>query len=617
MAEETLGTKLAVEYETLRRREHELITSLLEMLPKIDGLPEERIAQVRDALFHADNPFLIVFVGPFSSGKSSLINALIGEEILPVGPIPTTDRISILRWGETHERVRSGEFDTVFHPASLLRKVSFVDTPGLESIFQKHEETTRRFLHRADLVLLVMLSTQAMTASTLTYLKMLQEFGKTVILVINQADLLSPDDAKAVRDYVLEQSLSQLGYKPEVWLASAAAAQSANRADGEVDRKAWEESGLHRIERYVDTQLGDVARLRQKLQTPLQIVQSANQAALEALRANQSALDQYQSIGENIERQLAAQKREQDRAVRETMELVNAKFVEAAKRGGAAIRDLFRFSNALASIWRGLLELLGLGGVARRMRGEYVRTAFEQFKAFEPIEQLPEVVEKLAPRLEGKDIQDMEDLVKYSRREIDALPAAIRSKVIGDVKPPQRYDREALQAMRPQLGEIEEEARVVETAGLERTARNTFLYLAAWEVVVIAVLVFLLQGGGLFDASQEPLRLILFLITLAVGLVGLLLLPLRGRWLATAYANRLDRLQARYVEVISRAADRQVSYGMQLRQDVVAPLTRLVEAQTGIQTEQLSRLQSVQQEIVAIERELASLGKPSFLGLRG
>ena len=617
MAEETLGTKLAVEYEALRRREHELITSLLEVLPKIDGLPENRIAQVRDALFHADNPFLVVFVGPFSSGKSSLINALVGDEILLVGPVPTTDRISILRWGETHERVRSGEYDTVFHPSPLLRKVSFVDTPGLESIFQKHEETTRKFLHRADLVLLVMLSTQAMTASNLSYLKILQEFGKTVILVINQADLLTPDDAKSVREYVVEQSLSQLGYKPEVWLASARSAQAARSSEGQLDRRAWEESGLHKIERYVDTQLGDVARLRQKLQTPLQIVQTANQAALDALRANQSALDQYQSIGENIERQLSAQKRDQDRAVRETIELVNAKFVEAAKRGGEAIRDMFQFSSALASIWRGLLELLGLGGMARRMRGEYVRVAFERFKAFEPIDQLSGVVEKLAPRLEGKDIQDVEDLVKYSRREIEALPTAIRGKVIGDIKPPLQYDREALQSMRPQLDAIEDEARVVEMAGLERSVRNTLLYLAAWEVLVIVVLIFLLQAGGLFDESQESLRLALIFITLGAGLLGLLLLPLRGRWLATAHANRLDRLQARYVEVIGRAADRQVNYGMQVRADVVAPLTHLVEAQTGIQTEQLNRLQSAQQEIVAIERELASLGKPSILGLRG
>ena len=70
---------------------------------------------MRDALFHADHPFLIVLVGPFSSGKSSIINALLGDpELLPIGPVPTTDKIAILRWGEQTQRMSGGgEADTI------------------------------------------------------------------------------------------------------------------------------------------------------------------------------------------------------------------------------------------------------------------------------------------------------------------------------------------------------------------------------------------------------------------------------------------------------------------------------------------------------------------------
>jgi len=178
--EDTVDTRLVTAYEAIRRREYEVINDLLTVLPKIDTLGEERVAQVRDALFHADHPYLMVFVGPFNSGKSSLINALLGtDELLTVGPVPTTDRISILRWGIDTQRMESGgDVDTVFHPSPLLKKVSFVDTPGLESIFQKHEETTRKFLHRSDVVVLVMLATQAMTQSNIEYLQKLREYGK-------------------------------------------------------------------------------------------------------------------------------------------------------------------------------------------------------------------------------------------------------------------------------------------------------------------------------------------------------------------------------------------------------------------------------------------------------
>lgn len=617
LSAEHAGTRLALEYEALRRREHELIMGLLDVLPKIDNLPEEQVAQVRDALFHADNPFLVVFVGPFSSGKSSLINALLGEELLSVGPVPTTDRITILRYGDSPQRVRSGEYDTMFHPSELLRKISFVDTPGLESVFQKHEEATRRFLHRADVVFLVMLATQAITARNLDYLRMLQEYGKTVILIVNQVDVLSAEEIASVKQYVTEQAHDGLGYNPEIWLMSARQGLAARQMEGEAAEEAWKASGLAQVERYIDQQLGDAARLRQKLQTPLQIVQNVNQAALDAVRSNQSALDQYQNIGQNIEQQLAAQKREQDRAVRETIEQVNSKFSAAAARGGEAVRDIFKFGDALLSFARGILELFGLGGLARRVRGEYVRQAFERFKAFEPIDELNSVVDKLAPRLEGKDIQDVDDLVKYSRREIDGLPEGIRAKIIGDVKPPLQYEREAFQSIRAALDDIEREARTVETEQLERDVRNTLLYLGAYQVLMIALIAFIVLGSGLFTPEQQSLRWIIVIILLGMALLGFAVLPLRGRWLASKHASEMNRLQSRYVETISKASDKQIGYGMQLRRDAVAPLMRLVEAQTSIQTEQLTSLQAAQQEIVKIEAELTSMGKPSLFGLRG
>jgi translation elongation factor EF-G len=246
-----------------------------------------------------------------------------------------------------------------------------------------------------------MLATQAITARNLDYLRMLQEYGKTVILIVNQVDVLSAEEIASVKQYVTEQAHDGLGYNPEIWLMSARQGLAARQMEGEAAEEAWKASGLAQVERYIDQQLGDAARLRQKLQTPLQIVQNVNQAALDAVRSNQSALDQYQNIGQNIEQQLAAQKREQDRAVRETIEQVNSKFSAAAARGGEAVRDIFKFGDALLSFARGILELFGLGGLARRVRGEYVRQAFERFKAFEPIDELNSVVDKLAPRLEG------------------------------------------------------------------------------------------------------------------------------------------------------------------------------------------------------------------------
>ena len=616
MATENLDTKLATDYETIRRREYELITHLLEVLPKVDNLGEDRLGQVRDALFHADHPFLVVLVGPFSSGKSSILNALLGQpDLLTVGPVPTTDRISILRWGEQPQRMNSGgEVDTVFYPSPLLQKVSLVDTPGLESVFQKHEETTRKFLHRADVVLLVMLATQAMTARNLEYLQTLKEFGKKVILVINQADLLTPEEAESVREYVLDQSQTHLGYKPEVWMISARQGLAAKNGL-EVDKAAWNASGLNKIEAYIDDQLGDTARLRQKLQTPLQITQNVSQVALNVVRSNQAVLDTYQSISSNINQQLAAQKRDQEKIIRDTHAEISDKFGAASMRGSEAIQDTFRFGNAFRGIWGGLLELIGVAGLLRRGTDRsYTKTAFERRKAFEPIGELPAAVDKLPPRLEGKDIQDIDDLVKYARREIEALPAGISGKVIGNVQPPLQYDRTALQEVRPALEVIEDEARQVETGRLEQALRNSMLYLAVWEVLLVIFGVVILAGGNNFWPENSNTPIIILIVLLGLGLLGLLFMPLRGRMLETAYTNRMLKLQSRYIETLTKSADKQVEYGMRLRADAIQPLTRLIEAQTQIQTEQLRELQAAEQEMVSIESALSAMGKRRLLG---
>jgi predicted GTPase len=612
-------TKLALDYEDIRRREYELITNLLEVLPRIDNLDEGRVAQVRDALFHADHPFLMVFVGPFSSGKSSIINALLGEEeLLPVGPIPTTDRIAILRYGEEANRMNSGgEVDTVFFPSSLLKKVSFVDTPGVQSVMQRHETTTRNFLHRSDVVLLVMLSTQAMSASNLEYLQTLKEFGKKVIIVINQVDLLTPEEANTVQEYVQEQSKSRLGFKSEISMVSARQGLEA-RQNGTLDEEKWKASGLNKFEEYIDQQLGDVDRLRTKLQTPLQITQNVHQAALASVRTNQAALDEYRRIGENIEQQLNACQREQEKTVNETNEEIKQKFADSAQRGTEAIREIFSLGRAPASVGRGLLELVGIAGLVRRMRGKTdIDEVFTRHKALEPIEEASNTTDKLGPRLEGRDIQDIDSLVKYAQKEIDGLPEAIRGKVIGPVRAPLQYERGALQQVRDELEEIKDEARKLETKKLEDGWRNALLFLGAYEVfVLILIIALIFTWQDLAANSNQPATpIIILVVLLGFALLGLAIMPLRGRMLANQRTARLATLQTRYIDALSKAAGKQVSYGMQLRRDAVSPLTRLIEAQVNIQTEQLNKLQSAEREMVGIESALTTMGKKNILGL--
>lgn len=619
MAEVSTETRLVQDYETIRRREYELITGMLEVLPRIDNIGDQRIGQVRDAMFHADHPYLMVLVGPFSSGKSSIINALLGQEdFLRIGPVPTTDKISILRWGDEPQNMGSaGGADTVFYPSPLLRKVSLVDTPGLESIFKDHEETTQKFLHRADVVLLVMLATQAMTQRNIDYLKMFKDYGKKVIIVISQADLLNDEERQTVKQYVRDQSKDKLGTEPEVWMLSAKMALEA-REGGVLNEELWKASGLYQIEDYINTQLSDADRLRQKLRTPLQIVQSVHQGALDAVRRNLATFDRYRNITDNIEQQLTAQKHAQEKTVREINDEVEAHFRETGDRSKEAIHEIFQFSHALSSLARGLMELFGLARLMRRpSTPSYMEGVFKRYKVFEPIDEIPLEVDKLAPRLEGQDMQDIDDLIKYGNREVNNLPQDMREKIIGAIQAPVSYDRSFLQNIRGELEAVEQEARTVETEKLEGSRRSTLLYLAIWEVAMLILTLALFYSWNAVDTLSEiPLAIITLIILMVAALLGFIALPLRGRMIHTQYINRLLKLQAHYTEILTKAADKQIEYGMQLRRETITPLTRLVESQARIQDEQLTNLQTTEQEINQIEAALNTLGKRNIMGMK-
>jgi len=618
LAEVASEPKLIQDYEAIRQREYELITDMLDILPRIDNIDENRIGQVRDAMFHADHPYLMVLVGPFSSGKSSIINALLGEEdFLRIGPVPTTDRISILRWGEDAQNMgTAGGADTVFYPSPLLRKVSFVDTPGLESIFKDHEETTRKFLHRADVVMLVMLATQAMTQRNLEYLKTFKEYGKKVIIVISQADLINEEERETVKQYVKDQSKDKLGYESDVWMVSAKKGLEA-REGGVLNEELWKESGLHKIEDYVNTQLGDADRMRQKLQTPLQIVQTVHESALQAVRNNQNTFDRYRNITDNIDGQLVSQKHQQEKTVREINAEVEARFRKTGERSADAILEIFQFSRALSSLGRGMMELFGLARLLRRDNTpSYMEGVFKRYNVFEPIDEIPKEVAKLAPRLEGQDMQDIDDLVKYGKKEIDNLPEDMSEKIIGTIQAPVKYDRTFLQEITDELDEIEREAKTVETEKLESVRRNTLVYLAIWELFMVILIIALIYGWSFVDGIADiPVAIISLIILLTAALLGFAALPLRGRTIHSEYVNRLLKLQARYTDVLTQAADKQIDYGMQLRRETINPLTRLVEAQARIQDEQLATLNENAKDISKIEEALNALGKRKIFGI--
>ena len=139
----------------LLTKERGAITDLLVLLAKLEAEPDH-VADVRTAVEDLDGIFLLVVAGEFNAGKSSLVNALLGEHVMPEGVTPTTDRVTVITHGEEIGEVIDGR-DVVrrTYPSDLLDTVAFVDTPGTNAIVASHQALTERFVPRADLVLFV------------------------------------------------------------------------------------------------------------------------------------------------------------------------------------------------------------------------------------------------------------------------------------------------------------------------------------------------------------------------------------------------------------------------------------------------------------------------------
>src|SRR5262249_30953166 len=91
---------LTERHEALLEQERRQLNALRDALERFgaDVAPGDT-RTLGDTIAHLDELFLLVIAGEFNSGKSSFINALLGDKVLAEGVTPTTDRITLLRYG--------------------------------------------------------------------------------------------------------------------------------------------------------------------------------------------------------------------------------------------------------------------------------------------------------------------------------------------------------------------------------------------------------------------------------------------------------------------------------------------------------------------------------------
>jgi small GTP-binding protein len=236
----SLSNTLEGPLAALREREVILLTQIAASLAEMgDATDEDRKRLADMARDLRDLFFIVSIIGEFNAGKSTFVNALLGDSLLPTGITPTTEMIELIRYGETPNRKPVNRDDSVrewVHPNTGAPGVAIVDTPGTGSVFQRHEKTAKEFLHRSDLVIFLLTAKRAFAETERLYLEMAKDFGKKIILVVNQIDLLAPAEQEQVRRFIEQQVKELLGLQPLLFMVSAKEAlAAANNGVSQID----------------------------------------------------------------------------------------------------------------------------------------------------------------------------------------------------------------------------------------------------------------------------------------------------------------------------------------------------------------------------------------------
>ena len=209
-----------------------------------EELGAQRVAEeARDlAARVTEGRFYLACIGQFKRGKSTLINALVGEPILPVGFIPVTAIPTVIRFGSKRKvriQLRDGSWREippsdleqyvseehnpentkgvggaeVFVPSPLLKTgMCLVDTPGLGSVFAGNTAATQAFIPHIDAALVVVGADPPLAGEELALVEAVGRQIQNLILVLNKADRTTDAERAAAASFtrrVLEKRLQR------------------------------------------------------------------------------------------------------------------------------------------------------------------------------------------------------------------------------------------------------------------------------------------------------------------------------------------------------------------------------------------------------------------------
>ncbi|HGZ8977184.1 TPA: dynamin family protein [Staphylococcus aureus] len=221
-----------------------------EQLDLLYKLKKEVEKSRNEALLHTINQvikkvylqqYTCSFVGHFSAGKSTLINLLIEQDILPSSPVPTTSNTAIVSVSDNHDIIANlpnqtyaklSNYDEVremnrqnvdvesveinFQSAKFENGFTLQDTPGVDSNVASHQSITEQYMYTSNMIFYTVDYNHVQSELNFKFMKHINDVGIPVVFIINQIDKHQDDELSfSTFKSRVEKSIADWGIKLE------------------------------------------------------------------------------------------------------------------------------------------------------------------------------------------------------------------------------------------------------------------------------------------------------------------------------------------------------------------------------------------------------------------
>jgi GTP-binding protein EngB required for normal cell division len=444
-------------YSQLKR---DLLQCIDEMLgvENIRGCPcEEMKEKVRS------NAFNLVVVGQFKRGKTSLINALLGAEILPVAVVPLTSIVTIMTYGEAlrikvyfndgkiaeikseslveyvtekgnPKNIKDVREVVLTYPSPYLKDgVRLIDTPGVGSIYQHNTDVAYQYLPKSDAALFLLSVDQPMSKAELDFLKDVKEYSNKIFFVLNKSDYLRENDLKESIEFSKNGLKEAIGSEVKLFPVSARLALEGTAAkSGELIQKSMLPLFSKDLNRFLVEEKGNVLLLSVANNLLRSISHAKLELALE-LKSLETPLDELEkkiAVFEEKKREVMIEKQDFDilldgetkRLIKNILDVDITRFrQDLLAHEHPHLEEQFTQMKTLPSReLRNALEQIIIS---------HVKQAFNTWRALED-EKLAKAFEAICRRFSGKINDTVDALLKFSSDLFDIPFEAVKTEAL-------------------------------------------------------------------------------------------------------------------------------------------------------------------------------------------